>query len=96
MGITIGIIGSVVGILGGLVGAYCSIHNTNGPRERAFMIKCSVYCGLGVTAFLILLFLLPHPYRWFLEIPYIIALPVAIVKCNRIQARIRAQEASES
>jgi len=90
-----GIIGSAIGVLGGLIGTYCSIHNTNGPKERTFMIKCSVFFWIGIIVFLALLFLLPHPYRWLLWIPYCIALPVTIIKCNKIQAQIRSEEMPE-
>jgi len=88
-----GIAGATIGVLGGLLGTYFSIRNTNGPRERAFMVKASVYGWAGIVAFVVLLFLVPHPYRWFLCIPYGVALPVAITKCNRTQAQIRAEEA---
>ncbi len=39
-----GIAGGVIGLIGGIVGTYFSIKNTNGPRERAFMVKMSVVC----------------------------------------------------
>ena len=89
-----GILGSVMGVLGGLVGTYFSIHNTNGPGERAFMVKCAMFGWIGIAVFLGLMIFLPHPYRWFLWIPYGVALPIAIIKCNEIQARIRADEAT--
>ncbi len=95
-GVLGGVIGSVVGILGGLIGTYYSIHNTNGPRERGFMVKCAIYGWIGVTVFLVLLFLLPHPYRWFLWVPYGVVLPIAIIKCNQIQSRIRTEETKRS
>ena len=89
-----GIAGSAIGVLGGLVGTYYSIRSTNGPREQAFMIKSSIYGWAGIAVFLVLLFLVPHPYRWFLCVPYGVALPVAIIRCNRTQARIRAEESA--
>jgi gas vesicle protein len=55
-----GIIGSLVGIASGLVGTYFSIRNTNGPRERAFMVWSAVVCWFGVSVFLVVLFLPPQ------------------------------------
>lgn len=87
-----GIVGSLVGIAGGLFGTYCSIRNTNGPRERAFMIKASIICWAYVLGYLLLLIVLPRPYGWFLSIPYALFLCLGIVYANRIQQRIRQKE----
>jgi uncharacterized membrane protein YfcA len=89
-----GILGGVLGVAGGVLGAYFSIRNTNGPRERAFMIRMSVFAWLGVTAFLALLFLLPYPWRFLVWIPYGVLLPLFIVRTNRGQQRIRQEEAT--
>ena len=90
---TIGIIiGCLGGLAGGIIGTYCSIKNTNGPRERAFMIKVSVIGWIAILVFVGLMFALPNPYRYFLWIPYGILLPLAIVTGNRKQQRIRQEE----
>jgi hypothetical protein len=88
-----GIVGSLVGVAGGIVGTYASIRNTNSPRERRYVIRCAVGFWVGITLFLAGLFLLPHPYRWLLWIPYSVALPLAIAAANRGLARIRAEAA---
>ena len=87
-----GIVGSVVGILGGLAGTYCSIRNTNGPLEKAFMIKASLICWLAVAILLLLMFMIPKPYNYLLWVPYGVLLPLAIIKSNKIQAEIRRKE----
>ena len=87
-----GIVGAVIGLLGGAFGTYCSVKNTKGPRERAFMIKASLVCWLAVILLLTLSLALPPPYRYFLWIPYVILLPVGILSCNRTQQRIRQEE----
>jgi Ca2+/Na+ antiporter len=87
-----GIVGSVIGLAGGIIGTYFSIKNTNGPRERAFMIRASVICLVAILLFLALLFALPNPYKWFMWIPYGILLPLGIVYWNRKQQRIRQDE----
>ena len=87
-----GIIGSVLGVLGGAIGTNCSIRNTQGPRERAFMIRASVIAWIAVTLFIVLMIVLPHPYRLWLWLPYGILLPLGIMKINRGIAEIRAAE----
>ena len=87
-----GMIGGAIGVAGGAIGTYYSITRTDGPIERAFMVRVSVLTWVGVTAFLVALFLLPHPYKWLLWIPYGIALPLAIRWSNRRQMQIRAGE----
>ena len=90
-----GIIGGVLGALGGVVGTYFSITRTNGPRERAYMVKWAVYGWIVMVAFLVLLLVLPSPYRWFLWVPYGIGLPLCIRKCNAGQQRLRVEEAAD-
>jgi len=88
-----GIIGGVIGLAGGAIGTYASIKNTGGPRERQFMVRAAVATWVGVTLFLVLLFVLPNPYRWLIWIPYGVALLLAIVCLNRKQQTIRSEEA---
>ena len=87
-----GIAGGVIGLAGGLVGTWFSIKNTNGPKERSFMIKAAVVCWIAILLFIGLLLGLPDPYRWLMWIPYGILLPLGIVYCNRRQQVIRQQE----
>ena len=91
-GIAGAIIGSTFGILGGIVGTVFSVKNTKGPRERQFMMRVAIGTWLGVTLFLVLLLLLPSPYRWLMWIPYGIVLPLAIISLNRKQRAIRSAE----
>ena len=86
------ILGTALGITGGLIGTYFSIKNTNGPRERGFMIRASIVCWILVILFLGLMFILPSPHRYLLWIPYAILLPLGIVVGNRIQKRIMEEE----
>ena len=88
--------GSAVGFLGGALGCYCSIKNTNGPRERALMIRAAVLCFLAVSLFLVGLMLTPFPYRILWWIPYPFLLMWGIRTINRKQAAIRQQEATGS
>ena len=92
MGVIGGAVGAVIGVLGGIIGTYCSIKNTSGPKEKAFMIKLSVAMWVGITVFLTLLICLPDAYRFVLWLLYGILLPVAIVQGNKRQARIRQEE----
>jgi len=87
-----GIAGGVIGLAGGVVGTYFSIKNSNGPRERSFLIKSAVVCWIAILFFLGLLLALPNPYRWFMWIAYSILLPLGIIYANREQQAIRQQE----
>jgi hypothetical protein len=90
-----GLIGGIIGILGfagGAIGAYASIMNTAGLRERQFMVRTAIVAWVLITLFVILLFVLPSPYRWLVWIPYGVALPLAIVSLNRKQQAIRLEQ----
>lgn len=91
-GALIGIAGAVIGILGGAAGTYFSIRNTNGPRERFFMVRVAVVGWIAISTFLVALFVVPVPYNQLVWIPYVVALPLAIRWGNRRQAEIRAAE----
>ena len=95
-GIIGGILVGVLGIAGGIFGTYFSIKNTNGSRERAFMIKASVIGWIAILVFLGLMFALPNPYRYFLWIPSGILLPLGIVTGNRKQQKIRREESQNN
>jgi hypothetical protein len=84
----------VIGLLGGVVGTYFSIKNTSGPRELAFAVRVAVVAWIGILAFLIGLLTLPRPFNFLLWVPYVIALPIAIMWSNRRQRNIRSQEAT--
>ena len=86
------VIGGALGLLGGAFGTYMSIKNTAGPRERQFMVRSSIVIWIAVTMFVVLLVVLPSPYRWLMWIPYVIALPIAIISLNRKQQAIRLDE----
>ena len=92
VGLVGGIIGGILGLAGGAIGTYASIKNTGGPRERQFMVRTAIVVWVVVTLFVILLFVLPSPYRWLIWIPYGVALPLAIVSLNRKQQAIRSEE----
>ena len=87
-----GIAGCVIGIAGGIIGTYFSIKNTNGPRERSFTIKAAIIWWMGGITFLVLLFALPNPYRWFVWIPYGVLFPLGITFGNQRQQAIRQEE----
>jgi FtsH-binding integral membrane protein len=87
-----GIIGGTIGIIGGAIGAYASIKNTNGPLERAFMVKASIVAWIGIIIFLVLLLALPKPYSYLMWGVYGVLLPLGIITGNRKQTEIRERE----
>ena len=91
-GIIGGIVGGLIGLAGAIAGTYFSIKNTNGPHERAFMVKVSIICWAAIIGYLCLLFVLPHPYRWFISVPFSILLPLGIIYINKKQKSIKQEE----
>ena len=91
VGLVGGIAGGVLGTMGGVIGTFFSIKNTNGPGERAFVIRAAALCWLGITAFLACLFLLPRPWGWLLWVVYLPALFWFIRWANRRQAEAAAR-----
>ncbi len=90
-----GIAGGVIGLIGGLIGTYATIHNTRGPRERAFTIRASIIGWIVGLVFLALLFLLPTPWRFLVWVPFGILLSLGINRWNRTQQRIREEESRD-
>ena len=92
VGLIGGIIGSIIGIAGGGIGTYFSIKNTNGPKERIFMIKASAVFWFFGIIFITLVLALPSPYKWFLWLPYGIFLPISIRVTNKKLSQIKQEE----
>ena len=59
-------------LIGGVVGTYFSIKNTNGPRERAFMIRASATCWGGCDR------VLGRPVAYPVLLPGLIVAPVHV------------------
>ena len=89
-----GILGGLIGILGGVIGTYFSVKNTKGPRERAFVIRTSIGGWVGVSIFVLAMWLVPIPYKFGLVPVYIVALLLGIRHWNKRQAAIRAAESN--
>ncbi len=87
--------GAGLGVLGGLVGTYFSIRNTNGPRERSFVVRSAILCWLAIGVFLAALWFTRMPYAALLWLPYMALLPVAARAWNRRQNQIRGEESRE-
>lgn len=87
-----GILGCLIGFIGGAIGTAASIRNTSSPRERAFAIKASIIGWIAAITFIVLLLILPTPWRFALWIPYSILLPLGIITWNRNQQKIRNEE----
>jgi hypothetical protein len=62
------VIGSIIGILGATAGTYFSIKNTDGPKEKAFMIRIAIIAWLAVLAFIGLTLVLSRYYKYLLWI----------------------------
>jgi hypothetical protein len=97
------LVGSLLGLLGGAFGTWCSIRGTNGPKERAFVVKASVWTWIFLAVLLGLIFglryVLPGPYKPWAPLLILLIVPVLVIGIptwNRRQAQIRAEEAQET
>jgi hypothetical protein len=95
-GLVGGLVGSLIGVIGGLIGTYCSIKNTNGPRERAFVIRAALICWALVLFFVAGGIFLPGWTKLLIIPPYVLLMSLGIPAWNRRQAQIRLQEAAEA
>jgi Ca2+/Na+ antiporter len=93
LGLVGGLLGAAVGIAGGIVGTYYGIRNTNGPKEKSYMIKLAL-AGWVVLAGLITVSLLfiPAQYKSYYSLLYILVLFLAIKYGNKKQQEIRELE----
>ena len=96
IGLIGGIVGGIIGVAGGLLGTYFSIKNTNGPRERAFVIKASIACWIFVLTFVFGMCLIPGLYKLFLIPIYVVGLVAGILLGNKKQAQIRLEESKKN
>jgi hypothetical protein len=94
-GVVAAVIGSVGGVFGGLLGTYVSIRATNGPRERAFVVRCSVAMWAGITLFVGLMLWMTSPAKFLLFVPYSFGFPIAMRRLSGAQSKIREDEARE-
>ena len=96
IGLIGGIVGGIVGVAGGLLGTYFSIKNTNGPRERAFVIKASIVGWIFVLTFVFGMCLTPGLYKLLLIPIYVVGLVAGILLGNKKQAQIRLDESKKN
>jgi len=89
-------LGAAIGLAGGMIGTYLAVRNTQGPRERAFVIKAAAVCWVLVTLFVVAMILIHSWYKHLLWIPFAIGLAVGIRWWNRHQAEIRNEEANQA
>jgi len=92
------ILGPVIGVLGGILGAWCSIKNTNSPRERQFMIRMTIcvwlllFALIGLPLTLALAGLIPKWVYWSCFAVFFTLLLPLIVWGNAHQRRIQIQD----
>ncbi|HRR40088.1 MAG TPA: hypothetical protein P5244_02530 [Syntrophales bacterium] len=85
-------VGCTIGLLGAAIGSWASIHNTKGPRERAFVIRAVIYAWLLMIVIMLPFLYIGSAYFAFAWIPYTILMSVGISRWNKKQAQIRMEE----
>lgn len=92
-GVIGGLVGSLIGICGAVIGGYYSIRNTNGPKERKFMVRLTVIVAILVLMLLVVVFSVGNPRANWVMIPFFaLVLPALIYFGNKRQRKIRAEE----
>ena len=86
-------IGAGLGVAGGLVGTWLGVRNTQGPVERAFVLRMALIVWVLVILFVVGIVCISSPARYLLWIPYGLAMAFGIPAMNRRQRRIREGEA---
>ena len=95
-GIIGGLIGILLGIAGGIIGSYYAIKNTNGQKERKFMIKLTVVMTVFVTTLLVIVLSVGYPASVWVMAPFFgLVLPLVIYYGNKKQRHIREEESGQ-
>jgi len=95
IGLVGGIAGGLIGLMGAAIGTYFSVRNTNGPRERAFVIRSAVGLWVAILALAIGSWFATPTVRSLVAALFFLAIAPAIRLLNRRQQRIRGEEEAE-
>lgn len=93
------IIGSLLILLaffGGAMATFHNIHNAQGPRERAYAIRVSVYCWLLVAAMFTALAFTEGSVRKYVMIGCFVIFPVFIYRWSIRHQLLRLLDQRES
>ncbi|MBN1360227.1 MAG: sigma-70 family RNA polymerase sigma factor [Sedimentisphaerales bacterium] len=94
-GLSGAILGPILGLLGGVFGCWCSIKNTDSPRERRFVLKMvalvwvSLLLLVGVPLVLMLTGLIPRSSYWVCFTTFSVVLFPLILWGNARQRQIQ-------
>lgn len=89
------IAGVVIGVLMLWIGLWAIVQSeAKGPRERAFGNRVFVAYSVAMGALMAGVLLLPRPWGHFLMTPFFLLQMFAIRYLNRMETRIRDEEAS--
>ncbi len=90
-GIVFGSLGAFIGLAGGAFGTYCAIKNTNGPAERAFAVKLSVFLWTYLlVVFAALYFVFPDSLKY--GALFLLPILLLIPSFNKMQHKIVQSE----
>ena len=84
-----------VALIGGGLASWSNIRQTQGPRERAFVIRICIIAWVLILSMLGLMYVLPVPYRYAVMLFYFFGLPVLIYRWSKTHQLIRLMEARD-
>ena len=91
----VGGIALLVAIAVGTMASYHSYRGARGPRERAYVLRVSLYFWGLILSMLGLVYYLPSPYRFAPAAAYFIGLPLLVYRWAKNHQLIRVMEARE-
>ncbi|WP_417378766.1 hypothetical protein [Gimesia sp.] len=94
IGLIGGVGGTVIGVLGGVYGTWNELRNAQGPQERSYLVKMAVLYWIVVPLFVVLVFVLPDPWNYYIWLPYGLWLTSTIRRSAVKQQTIREAEAT--
>lgn len=85
----------LIGLLGAGVSIFLNILSSRGPRERAYIGRCSLGIAVVFFCLLTLMYYLEAPWRILALVLYLGAMPIMIYRTS-IQRQIIREEESET
>jgi hypothetical protein len=79
-------------LAGGLPVTFSLVRNTRGPRERAFVVRSTLWAWGGLAIVVAATCLLSGPYTYALLVIYLLQLPVLVYRMTVRQMLIRESE----
>ena len=82
----------LIGFSVAMLGTYLVLKSTQGPLERAFIIRACSICWLGGILSVAGLFFIPAPWKFGMLIIYLLKVATSILRWRRRALELREQD----